>query len=129
MIHARLTKDTEHLVNAHMLNLMKPTAYLINTARSGLVDEKALYKVLQSKRIMGAAIDVFDEEPPHKNYPLITLDNTTVTPHLAGGTRDAFTGSPRILASEMIKLIDGTYSRFILNSEVYQEQFGKIARD
>lgn len=124
-VHARLTAETEHLINARMLSLMKPTAYLINTARSGLVDEKALYEVLKAKKIMGAAIDVFDEEPPHKNYPLIMLDNITVTPHLAGGTRDAFTSSPRLLAGEMIKLLDGADSRFVLNPDVYHKQFGK----
>lgn len=124
-IHARLTAETEHLVNAHMLSLMKPTAYLINTARSGLIDEKALYEVLKTKKIMGAAIDVFDEEPPRRNYPLVMLDNITVTPHLAGGTRDAFTSSPRLLAAEMIKLLNGADSRFVLNPDVYRKQFGK----
>lgn len=122
-VHARLTKETEHLINADLLNLMKPTAYLINTARSGLVDEKALYETLKAKKIMGAAIDVFDEEPPRKGYPLIALENITVTPHLAGGTRDAFTSSPKLLAAEMIKLLNGTNSRFVLNPDVYRRQF------
>ncbi|WP_326975479.1 2-hydroxyacid dehydrogenase [Caproicibacter sp. BJN0012] len=123
-LHARLTTETEHLISAHMLSLMKPGAYLINTARSGLVDENALYEALSSKKIMGAAIDVFREEPPRKNDPLVMLGNVTVTPHLAGGTRDAFISSPRLLAAEMIKLLEGTDSRFVLNPEVYQEQFG-----
>lgn len=124
-VHARLTAETEHLVNSRMLSLMKPTAYLINTARSGLIDENALYNALKAKRIMGAAIDVFDEEPPRKNDPLVMLDNITVTPHLAGGTRDAFTNSPRLLAAEMIKLLDGTDSRFVLNPDVSHRRFGK----
>ncbi|WP_038322749.1 2-hydroxyacid dehydrogenase [Caproiciproducens sp. R1] len=124
-VHARLTEETEHLVSAEMLDLMKPTAYLINTARSGLVDENALCEALKEKKIMGAAIDVFDEEPPRKGYPLIELENITVTPHLAGGTRDAFTSSPKLLAAEMIKLLEGADSRFVLNPDVYRQQFQK----
>ncbi len=124
-VHARLTEETEHLVSAEMLDLMKPTAYLINTARWGLVDENALCEALKEKKIMGAAIDVFDEEPPRKGYPLIELENITVTPHLAGGTRDAFTSSPKLLAAEMIKLLEGADSRFVLNPDVYRQQFQK----
>lgn len=124
-VHARLTEETEHLVSAEMLDLMKPTAYLINTARSGLVDENALCEALKEKKIMGAAIDVFDEEPPREGYPLIELENITVTPHLAGGTRDAFTSSPKLLAAEMIKLLEGADSRFVLNPDVYRQQFQK----
>ncbi len=122
-VHSRLTEKTRDMINADMINLMKPTAYLINTARSGLVEENALYEALRTKKIMGAAVDVFNEEPPCKNYPLITLDNITVTPHLAGGTRDAFTSSPCLLAAEMIKLLDGKESSYILNPEIYHKLF------
>lgn len=114
-LHTRLSEDTERMINSERIDLMKPNAYLINTARSGLVDEKALYDALANHRIMGAALDVFDVEPPTKDYPLITLDNVTVTPHLAGGTMDAFTNSPKLLAEEMIKLLDGRESRYQVN--------------
>jgi D-3-phosphoglycerate dehydrogenase len=97
-IHARSLPETERMISAELLNKMKPTAYFINTARSSLVDEKALYEALRDKKIMGAAIDVFDVEPPGKDYPLITLENITITPHLAGGTVDAFLNSPKLLA-------------------------------
>lgn len=97
-MHARLTPETERMINAELLNYMKSTAYFINTARSGLVDEKALYEVLRDKKIAGAAIDVFDKEPLDINYPLVTLDNITLTPHLAGTTKDAFLNSPKKLA-------------------------------
>lgn len=120
-LHARLTKETEKLINKDLLGLMKPTAYLINSARSGLVDEEALYEALKNKEIAGAALDVFDKEPPGKEYPLVTLENVTITPHLAGGTKDAFTSSPNILGKEMIKLLSGEKPRGTVNEKVYEE--------
>ena len=125
-LHTRLTKDTERMINEKLLSLMKPTAYLINSARSGLIDEKALYESLKSKKIIGAAIDVFDEEPPGKDYPLVTLENITITPHLAGGTVDAFTNSPKLLAEEMIEILDGKISRFVINKKTFHKAITKI---
>lgn len=120
-IHARLTKETEKIISKELINSMKPTAYLINSARSGLVDEDALYQALKEKRITGAALDVFNVEPPEKDYPLVTLDNVTITPHLAGGTNDAFTNSPKLLSKEMIKLWEKQESRYIVNKETYRK--------
>lgn len=103
-VHVRLTKETENLVGREMIARMKPTAYLINTSRSSLVDEAALFEALRDKKIAGAGLDVFDKEPPGKDYPIVTIDNVTVTPHMAGGSRDAFLNSPAKLAAEMKKL-------------------------
>jgi len=125
-VHARLTKDTKHLIDEKFLSLMKPTAYLINTARAGLVDENALYNALKDKKIIGAALDVFNEEPPGKDYPLVKIDNVTITPHLAGGTKDAFTQSPKLLAMEMIKVIKGEDSRYIVNKDEYSANRDKL---
>lgn len=110
-----LTKDNERMIGEHQIGLMKPTAYLINTSRSGLVDEKALYNALKDKRIAGAALDVFDVEPPAKDYPLVTLPNVTLTPHMAGGSKDAFFNTPKLLCAGMIDHLDGKYTRFLLN--------------
>ncbi len=83
-IHVPLTLDSKYLINKRTLALMKPTAFLVNTARGGLVCEADLVEALRNKRIAGAALDVFEEEPPAKNNPLFALDNVVFTPHAAG---------------------------------------------
>jgi len=120
-IHARLTKETERMIGAELINMMKPTAYLINTSRSALVDEKALYQALKEGRLAGAALDVFDVEPPGRDYPLVTLENVTITPHMAGGSSDAFLNSPKKLSAEIAKLWEGQSSRNLINRELFDD--------
>lgn len=103
-IHSRLVPETHHLVSAEMLALMKPTAVLVNTARSGLVDEQALLVALQENRIMGAAIDTFDIEPLPADSPWLSLENVTITSHLAGTTLDAFSKTPRLLCMRLLSI-------------------------
>lgn len=83
-IHAPLGPQTRHLINARTLALMKPTAYLINTSRGGLINEADLFQVLKDRRIAGAGLDVFEEEPPPANHPWFGLDNVILTAHTAG---------------------------------------------
>jgi len=83
------TAETERLIGERELRLMKPEAYLVNTARGGLVDEEALVAALHEKRIAGAALDVFVDEPVPYDNPLLSLDNVIVTPHIGGGTGGA----------------------------------------
>lgn len=113
-LHARLTPENEHMLNAEMLGLMKPTAYLINTSRSGLIDESALIEVLKTHKIAGAFLDVFDHEPPAADDPLLRLDNVTLTPHMAGGSKDAFYNTPKLLAGAMIDHLEGRPTRFLI---------------
>jgi phosphoglycerate dehydrogenase-like enzyme len=82
-LHMPATPETVHLINARTLAKMKPTAFLINTSRGAVIHEGDLYTALKEKRIAGAGLDVFDEEPPGK-IPLVELDNVVVTPHAAG---------------------------------------------
>jgi len=117
-IHARYLPETHHMVKREHLLMMKPTAILINTARSGLVDEKALIDVLAAKRIMGAALDVFDEEPLPSDSPFLTLDNITIVPHLAGSTADAFRNSPKLFASHLIRCLNGEKNLPLVNGIV-----------
>jgi glycerate dehydrogenase len=88
-LHCPLTPDTKHLVDARRLALMKPTAFLVNTARGPLVDEAALADALNAGRIAGAALDVLSVEPPPPTNPLLTARNCVITPHVAWATRDA----------------------------------------
>lgn len=81
-LHCPLTPQTQHLINADTLRMMKPTAFLINTARGGLVDEKALIAALEKHEIAGAGLDVQETEPPAGDSPLYTLDNVIITPHM-----------------------------------------------
>ena len=114
-LHARLSPETQRLIGATELAMMKPTAILVNTARSGLVDEKALVEVLQEKKIVGAALDVFDEEPLLPDSPLVQLDNVTITPHLAGSTIDAFLNSPKLMAGHLTRMLRGEKPLPIIN--------------
>jgi phosphoglycerate dehydrogenase-like enzyme len=83
-LHLPAIPATRHLINAQTLARMKPTAFLINTARGPVVDEKALYDALVNRRIAGAGLDVFEDEPPALDNPLLKLDNVVLTPHAAG---------------------------------------------
>jgi glyoxylate reductase len=85
-IHVPLNNETRHLIGARELAAMKPMAILVNTARGGLVDPKALYDTLKSKRIHAAAIDVTEVEPIAPDDPLLTLDNIIIAPHIAGAS-------------------------------------------
>jgi D-3-phosphoglycerate dehydrogenase len=94
---------------------MKPTAVLVNTARSGLVDEPALIQVLRERAIMGAALDVFDVEPLPPDHPLVQLDNVTIVPHIAGSTIDAFRTSPKLMAGHLRRLLLGQSPLPVIN--------------
>jgi len=100
-IHARLTEESYHLIGEKELAMMKPNAVLLNTARSGLVDEQAPIEVLRTAKITGAALDVFDEEPLPADHPFIQLENVTITAHLAGSTIDAFKNSVALMAGHI----------------------------
>jgi D-3-phosphoglycerate dehydrogenase len=88
-LHVPLTPQTRHLINERTLDLMKPSAFLINTARGPVVKQSALVDALQSRRIAGAALDVFEVEP-HPNNPYVGMENVILTPHIGGSTSDAF---------------------------------------
>ena len=89
-VHYRLSDKTRGLITARHLSLMKPGAFLVNTARGPIVDERALVEALRARRIAGAALDVFDVEPLPKSHPLLALDNVVLTPHLGFVTAEGY---------------------------------------
>lgn len=105
-IHARLDETTHHLIGAAEIARMQPHAVLVNTARSGLIDEAALVQALTERRIMGAGLDVFDNEPLPPDSPFLTLDNVTLSPHSAGTTGDAFRNTPKLLAVRLLAALE-----------------------
>lgn len=105
-LHTALTEETKHLINADRLKLMKQNACLVNTSRGPIVDEMALIKALKEKKIAGAALDVFEEEP--ELMPgLIDLDNIILTPHIASGTKGTRDKMAEIAANNIIAVLDG----------------------
>jgi D-3-phosphoglycerate dehydrogenase len=106
-LHVRLSSDTEEMIGEEEFGRMKNSAYVINTARGGLIDEQALVEALASDEIGGAALDVFQQEPLPENHPLFDLDDVVLTPHVAGSTRDAVLGGPRIIATQLVDYLDG----------------------
>lgn len=105
-LHAPVTPETRHMINARSLALMQPTTYLINTARGELVDEAALADALQSKRLAGAASDVFTKEPPG-DHPLLKLPNFIAAPHSAGQTGDGLRKMGEITAENALRVLRG----------------------
>ena len=90
-VHLPLTGETRGIIGKHELSLLKPTAVLVNTCRGPIVDEVALTEVLSEERILGAALDVLEQEPPVADNPLLKLENVLLTPHVAGVTYDTWT--------------------------------------
>lgn len=117
-LHARLTESNKGMVDERLIGMMKPTAYLINTGRAGLVEQDALVKALKENRIMGAALDVFATEPLPADSPYLELDNVTLTTHIAGTTADALGNSPYLLMQDIAAFLSGGEARFIVNPEV-----------
>ena len=115
-IHARVTPETQHMINAAALAQMKPGAYLINSARGPLVDYDALYAALVDGTIAGAALDCFASEPPDPDSPLLRLPNVTVTPHLAGNTREAAERGAQMVAEDVARFLTGQPLLHCLNA-------------
>lgn len=105
-LHVRLSEDTKGMIGREAFEQMNSDGYLVNTARGGLVDTDALVDAVSSGSIAGAALDVFEEEPIPEGHPLFDLDGVILTPHVAGSTRDAVLGGPRIIASQLEDYLD-----------------------
>ncbi len=105
-LHAPLNENTHHLINARRLGLMRSTAILVNTARGGLVDTDALYETLKARRILGAGLDVFEQEPPGA-HRLFDLNNVTVTNHMGWYSEESMRELQRKTAEEAVRVLRG----------------------
>ncbi len=117
-LHCRLTEQTRGLIGAAELERMKPSAYLINMARGPVVDHAALVAALRQRRIAGAALDVFHEEPVPPDDPVTSLDNVILSPHWAAGTQDVFRNAGRSNCQAMLDAARGQIPRPVVNPEV-----------
>ena len=106
-IHCPLNDETERMIAARELTLIKPSAYLINAARGGMIDEQPLLEALREKKIAGAALDVIESEPPPNNHPLFNLANVLWTPHLGAVTTEASARGEWGAAHEVNRVLEG----------------------
>ena len=125
-IHVPLTPETKHLISHDEFELMKDSAFITNCARGGIIDEDALYDALKNEKIGGAALDVYEEEPPAEDSKLFELDNIVLTPHIAASTQEAQRDAAIIVADEIIELFKGGTPKNVLNmpridNKTYQE--------
>ena len=117
-LHVPLTPETHHLISARELGLMKPTAFLINTARGKVLDEEALARALESRAIAGAGLDVFEQEP--QVHPLLlSLPNVVLMPHVGSGTAETRLRMAMLAAENLLAALDGRRPPNVVNPEVY----------
>jgi len=118
VVSCALTPQTRHLIGSAQLRLMRPSGYLINVARGPIVDEAALTVALRERRIAGAGLDVFEQEPVDPANPLLTMDNVIVTPHALCWTDECFRGIAESGLSSIIAALQGRWPRHVVNPEV-----------
>jgi phosphoglycerate dehydrogenase-like enzyme len=117
-MHVHVTDETRHMIGAREFAFMKPTAYFINTGRAGAVEERAMMEVLQQKRIAGAALDVFHQEPLPPDSPLLGLPNVVLLPHIGGATQDVIQHQSSIAEINLKALKANQPPTYLFNPEV-----------
>ncbi|MEW5720319.1 MAG: hydroxyacid dehydrogenase [Chloroflexota bacterium] len=118
-LHCPGGAETRHMLNARTLALMKPSAYLINTARGTVADEAALIDALRKKQIAGAAMDVYDPEPPRPGNPLLHMDNVIVTPHYCAMTVESLYNMGTMVAQGVLDVLAGKRPQYLVNPEIW----------
>ncbi|MCK4365357.1 MAG: hydroxyacid dehydrogenase [Thermoplasmatales archaeon] len=116
-LHIPHTKDSHYLLNEKTISLMKPGSYLVNVARGGVVEEKALYLALKEEKLAGAAVDVFEQEPPSEDNKLLSLDNVILSPHIGASTKEAQIQAGTVCAEQMNKVLNGEEPEFWVNKK------------
>jgi D-3-phosphoglycerate dehydrogenase len=125
-LHMPMSPESSKCINKRSLGLMKPAAYVINTARGGIINEPDLFDALNNKRIAGAGLDVFDVEPPGANHPLLALDNVVFTAHTAGVDVQSRDDMALLAAQAIAKLLAGEWpADWVVNPKVKDTFFKK----
>jgi D-3-phosphoglycerate dehydrogenase len=119
-VHAPPSPETAGMIDKREIELMKPTAFLLNLANPVVVDEDALYEALKNKRIAGAALDVFTEEPVDSTNRFLEFDNVVVTPHIGGDTFETIERQSLAITEDILRFLRGERPRFLLNPEVWR---------
>jgi len=123
-IHVPKTKETEDLISYKEFEMMKDGVYIINTARGGIVNEKALYDAIVKGKVAGAALDVYEKEPPDPNNPLLKLENVITTPHIGASTKEAQRSVGIMIAEDIIRFAKGLPVRNAVNLPcISQEEY------
>ncbi|WHY32051.1 hydroxyacid dehydrogenase [Cytobacillus firmus] len=117
-LHIPLNDSTRYSIDHKLFSIMKPSAYLINTARGAVVNQDDLYEALRDGKIAGAGLDVFDPEPPARDLPLLSLPNVVLTPHVGGTTAECNFITSTTVAKNVINVLNGKRPEFLANPEV-----------
>jgi len=121
-VHVPLTPETINLIGEREIKMMKTQAFIINTARGGVVDTRALLKALKARRIAGAALDTFDKEPPSRRGLMFRLDNIITTPHIAAFTREALEKTSTMVAEGVLSVLRKERPQFVFNTSVFEKR-------
>ena len=124
-VHTPLIAETKHLINAKSIATMKDGVRIINCARGGIIDEKALYDAVRSGKVAGAALDVFETEPPTES-PLLTLDQIIVTPHLGASTAEAQVNVAVSVAKQCIEVLNGGSAKYVVNAPMVPPELAEV---
>jgi D-3-phosphoglycerate dehydrogenase len=114
-LHAPLTPESKHLLNASTLRLMKPDAFVVNTSRGGLVDQDALAAAIRNGKLAGAGLDVFSPEPPDLSHPLFAEDKVVVTPHAAFVSEESLIELRERVSQQVLDVLQGRSPENIVN--------------
>ena len=124
-IHAPLKPETRHLIGARELALMKPSAFLVNTARGPIVDEEALVRALTDRRIAGAGLDVYEHEP-RVEAALLTMPNVVLTPHLGSAVAELREAMAHVVVDNIVAVLEGRQPPNCCNPEIYASPYKEM---